>query len=57
MYITYIGKKNKYLADTNKTNRYQSYLEEKISENNSYEDFITDAKCLEILEKLAVASC
>ena len=55
MYITYIGEKNGLLTENNRTNSYQEYLEEKISANNSYEDFIEDNRCLDILEKLRMA--
>jgi hypothetical protein len=52
MYITYIGEKN-CLIPGNDGSNYQASLEEKISVNSSYNDFIGDAKCLEILEKLS----
>jgi hypothetical protein len=55
MYITYVGEKNGLLTEKNRTNNYQENLEEQITINNSYEDFITDEKCLEILEKVRLA--
>jgi hypothetical protein len=56
MFLTYIGEKNGFLTDRNRINNYQANLEEKISVNNSYDDFITDAKCLEILERVRLAA-
>jgi len=55
MYITYIGEKNCHLTENVLENSYQSYLEENIFGNNSYDDFIEDDKCLVILEKLRIA--
>ena len=52
MFITYMGEKNCYLTEHIGENSYQSYLEEKIFGNNSYDDFISDSKCLEILGRL-----
>jgi hypothetical protein len=55
MYITYIGEKNGYLTGSNKKNSYQENMEERISANNSYEDFLSDPKCLEMLDKIRAA--
>jgi hypothetical protein len=55
MFITYMGEKNCHLTERVSENSYQSFLEEKISGNYSYDDFISDPKCLGILEKLRAA--